>query len=190
MPKAYKVRGRTIQFGEQMGQVLYNVSPVSFGILSTEDAAKQIAEESASTAGDVKAVLDRYAHYVVENLKKGYSIELLGFGNLYLRFKTARSVADRTKANASLVRALVPGFRPSYTLGNNSVRQYSLIPDKITLVNYEKYASGSGTAVEEEMPGGDTEASDTTGGSAGTSGSGTSGGTTGTGSTNTDNPFA
>ncbi len=186
MPKAYKVRKRTMYVGERKGETLYNVTPVSFGILTTEDAAKQIAEESAATPGDVKAVLDRYAHYVVENLKKGYSIELLGFGNLYLRFITARSVSDQSKANASLVRSLVPGFRPSFTIGNNYVRQYALIPDKITLVNYDKFTAGADSAVEEEMPG---ESDNGTGGTSG-SGSTSGSGTTGTGSTNTDNPFA
>ncbi len=70
MPKAYKVRKRTMNFGERKGETLYNVSPVSFGTLTTEESAKQIAEESASTPGDVKAVLDRYVHYVVEMFAK------------------------------------------------------------------------------------------------------------------------
>ncbi len=178
MPKAYKVRKRMMNFGERKGETLYNVSPVSFGTLTTEEAAKQIAEESASTPGDVKAVLDRYAHYVVENLKKGYSIELLGFGRLYLRFKTMSSVADKSKANASLVRSLVPGFRPAFTMGNNNARQYALVPDKITLVNYNSYITGMTSDTED-----DTVTDEGTGGTSGS-------GTTGTGSTNTDNPFA
>ncbi len=181
MPKAYKVSKRTMYFGERKGETLYNVTPVSFGTLTTDEAAKQIAEESSATPGDVKNVLDRYAHYVVENLKKGYTIELLGFGYLYLRFKTAGSVTDKSKANASLVRSLVPGFRPSYTLGNNNVRQYSLIPDKITLVNNATYSTGGGTNVEEEIGG----SSDESGGSG-------SGGTTDDGYKDdaSSNPFA
>ncbi len=171
MPKAYKVRKRKMYFGERKGETLYSVTPVSFGTLTTEEAAKQIAEESAATPGDVKNVLDRYAHYVVDNLKKGYSIELLGFGNLFLRFITAGSVTDPTKANASLVRSLIPGFRPAFTVGNNYVRKYALIPDKITLVNYTTYANTSGTDVEEEI-GGSSDESDSGSGSDGTTDSG------------------
>ncbi len=149
MPKAYKVTARQIQFGEHKGETRYNVSPVSYGILSSDDVARQIAAESSATPGDVKNVLDRYAYYVMENLKKGYSIELLGFGTLYLRFHTLNCVPNKADANASLVRSLLPGFRPAYTVVNRS-RQYKLIPDKITLVKYgEKEAGAIGTDARE-----------------------------------------
>ena len=97
--------------------------------------AKQISAESTATPGDVKAVLDRYAYYVVENLKKGYSIELLGFGTMHLRFLKGKSVDSPDKANASLVRAIMPAFRPSYNMINGN-RVYNLTPEKITLVKY------------------------------------------------------
>ena len=83
----------------------------------------------------MKAVLDRYAYYVVENLKKGYSIELLGFGTLYLRFITRKSVDDEKQATAALVKTVIPAFRPSFTVVNGS-RIYDLVPDRITLVKY------------------------------------------------------
>ena len=107
MSKAYKVTSRMIQIGERKGETVYSVRPVSYGILSADDVARQIAMESSSTPGDVKAVLDRYAYYVIENLKKGYSIELLGFGTLYLRFITTGAVTDEKQATASLVKRLV-----------------------------------------------------------------------------------
>ena len=144
MPKAYRTVKRTVNIGERKGETLYNVSPVSYGILSTNDVARQIAAESTASPGDVKAVLDRYAYYVVENLKKGYSIELLGFGTLFLRFITRKSVDDEKEATAALVKILVPGFRPSFTVVNGS-RIYDLIPDRITLVKY-----GDTAAVESE----------------------------------------
>ncbi len=135
MPKAYRVTRRELQIGSRKGETVYNVSPVSYGVLGSDDVARQIAAESTASSGDVKNVLDRYAYYVVENLKKGYSIELLGFGTLYLRFITGRSVTAEKDATAALVKSLVPGFRPAYTLVNKN-RIYSLVPDKITLVKY------------------------------------------------------
>ena len=141
MPKAYRTVKRTVNIGERAGATLYNVAPVSYGILSTNDVARQIAAESTASPGDVKAVLDRYAYYVVENLKKGYSIELLGFGTLFLRFITRKSVEDEKEATAALVKSLVPGFRPSFTVVNGS-RLYDLIPDRITLVKYGDPAAG------------------------------------------------
>ena len=139
MSKAYRVVGKKIPTGTKKGQVVYTVSPVSYGILTTEEAARQISAESTATPGDVKAVLDRYAYYVVENLKKGYSIELLGFGTLYLRFVKEKGVETPDKANANLVKAVLPAFRPSYTMVNGS-RLYSLVPEKITLVKYNPEA--------------------------------------------------
>ena len=135
MPKAYRTVKRTINVGERKGETLYNVSPVSYGILTATDVARQIAAESTASPGDVKAVLDRYAYYVVENLKKGYSIELLGFGTLYLRFITRKSVDDEKQATAAIVKTVIPAFRPSFTVVNGS-RIYDLVPDRITLVKY------------------------------------------------------
>lgn len=139
MSKAYKVVGKKIPSGDKKGQVVYTVSPMSYGVLTTDEVARQISAESTATPGDVKAVLDRYAYYVVENLKKGYSIELLGFGTLYLRFIKEKSVDRADKANASLVKTLLPAFRPSFSIVNGS-RIYSLVPEKIALVKYNPEA--------------------------------------------------
>lgn len=152
MPTAYKVMKRVIQLGDRKGETVYNVSPVCYGTLTTDDVARQIAAESTASPGDVKNVLDRYAYYVVENLKKGYAIELLGFGKLYLRFINSKSVSAEKDASAALVKTLVPGFRPSFTMVNNS-RIYDLIPDKISLV---KYNGTSAPAGEDTSDGEDT----------------------------------
>lgn len=136
MSKAYRVTPYLIQIGDRKGETVYNVTPVNYGTLTSDDVARQIAAESTASPGDVKAVLDRYAYYVVENLKKGYAIELLGFGKLYLRFLTGKSVTDEKKATANLVKSLIPAFRPSFTIVNGA-RIYDLVPDKIQLVKYQ-----------------------------------------------------
>lgn len=136
MSKAYKVVTCKLNVGNRKGETVYSVRPVSYGVLSTDDVAKQISAESTATPGDVKAVLDRYAYYVVENLKKGYDIELLGFGNLHLRFIKSKAAAELKDANAKLVKCIVPAFRPSFTVDKNRKRTYSLIPERITLVKY------------------------------------------------------
>ena len=136
MSKSYAVFGKLLTMGERKGETVYSVRPVSYGTLTTDEVAKQISTESTATPADVKAVLDRYAYYVIDNLKKGYSIELLGFGTLYLRIITDKAVTDKKKANANLVKALIPGFRPSFTVDKNGKRTYDLIPERITLVKY------------------------------------------------------
>lgn len=189
MSKSYAVFGKLLTMGERKGETVYSVRPVSYGTLTTDEVAKQISNESTATPADVKAVLDRYAYYVIDNLKKGYSIELLGFGTLYLRFITEKSVTDKKKANANLVKALIPGFRPSFTVDKNGKRTYDLIPERITLVKYKP----KGEATDEEG-GGNTPTEDDNkkpSGEGGTtpagggSGSSTGGGDTGKGD-NTD----
>lgn len=169
MSKSYKVVKRTMNMGEKKGQTVYSVRPVSYGTLTTDEVANQISMESTATPGDVKAVLDRYAYYVKENLKKGYNIELLGFGTLYLRFLTSGAVDEEKKANASLVKTLMPAFRPSFTMLNGS-RIYSLLPEKVSLVKY-----GDEVDDETDDSGGSTDTgSDSSTGSGSTTGSDTS----------------
>ncbi len=141
MPKAYKVVKRTVMFDKENIHDVFTVAPVNYGTLTTDDVARQIAAESSATPGDVKNVLDRYAYYVVENLKKGYAIQLLGFGTLNIRFMKTKTVSSEKMANASLIKGLVPGFTPSYTVVNGS-RIYDLLPDKIQLVKYTGPATG------------------------------------------------
>lgn len=151
MSKSYKVFPRTLTMGEKKGQTVYSVRPVSYGTLTTEEVAKQISTESTATTADVKAVLDRYAYYVVENLAKGYNIELLGFGTLYLRFINNKAVSEPKKANANLVKSIMPGFRPSFSVDRNGKRTYDLIPNRISLVKYGEDAND---------PNGDSKPSD------------------------------
>ncbi len=174
MSIAYKVVARNLNFGsESENKTVYSVRPASYGTLTTDDAARQIAAESSSSPGDVKSVLDRYAFFVKENLKKGYNIELLDCGTLFTRFITGKSVETSKEANASLVKSMLPGFRPSYKLSPSGNRVYDLIPTKITLVKFDDEADS--TAADGTGSG----SSDTSGGSASDSGSGTGGSTTG-----------
>ena len=135
MSKAYRVSKRTVMFDKKNPKTVYSVSPVNYGTLSTEDVANQIAAESSATPGDVKNVLDRYAHYVKENLKKGYQIQLLGFGYLSIRFITTGTAKTEKEATAKLIQSLVPSFILSFKVVNGK-RIYDLMPDKITLVKY------------------------------------------------------
>ena len=136
MSQSYTTFAKKIPLGDRKGQIVYNVRAVSYGTLSTDAVAKQISQESTATTADVKAVLDRYAYYVVENLRKGYSVELLGFGTVFLRFITKPGVTDPTLANAKQVKSIVPDFRPSFTRDRNGKRTYDLIPERVTIVKF------------------------------------------------------
>ena len=188
MSKYYSVFSRTLTMGTRKGETVYSVRPVSNGTLTTDKVAKQISTESTATTADVKAVLDRYAYYVMDNLAKGYNIELLGFGTLYLRFITNKSVTDPKKAKSNLVKSIVPAFRPSFTVDRNGKRTYDLIPNRITLVKYgeeEKDGATDGSTTDpgtkpsdkgDNTQGGGTENG---GENAGTDGGGTEAGSDG-----------
>ena len=164
MSKAYKVTKRTVMFDKENPKTVYSVSPVSYGVLTTEDVANQIAAESSATPGDVKNVLDRYAYYVKENLKKGYNIQLLGFGNLSIRFITSGTAKTEKEANAKLIQGLVPAFNPSFKIINGR-RIYDLLTDKVTLVKY------NGTIPEDSKIDTSTDSSDPSDNPSGGSGS-------------------
>ena len=188
MSKYYSVFSRTLTMGTRKGETVYSVRPVSNGTLTTDKVAKQISTESTATTADVKAVLDRYAYYVMDNLAKGYNIELLGFGTLYLRFITNKSVTDPKKAKSNLVKSIVPAFRPSFTVDRNGKRTYDLIPNRITLVKYgeeEKDGATDGSTTDPDTKpsdkGDNTQGGGTENGSesGGTDGGGTDAGSDG-----------
>ena len=193
MSKSYKISKTVVHMGPKKGKTLYSVRPYSYGTLTTEEVAKQISMESTATPADVKAVLDRYAYYVKENLKKGYDIELFGFGKLYLRFLTGKAVEKEKDATAKLVKSILPAFRPSYYLLKNGSRVYNLIPDSIELVKYgdeKKDKPTGGTTDGEKKPttGDSTNGGENTGGeSTGGENAGGSENTGGTGSESGDN---
>ena len=193
MSKAYKVTKRTVMFDKSNPKTVYSVSPVNYGTLTTDDVANQIAAESSATPGDVKNVLDRYAYYVKENLKKGYQIQLLGFGYLSLRFITSGTAKTEKEATAKLIQSLVPSFIPSFKIVNGK-RIYDLMPDKITLVKWNGTIpedstvtpGGSDTTDPGSDPGSGSDTTDPGSGSGSGSdtgsGSSGSGGSTGGGS--------
>ena len=188
MSKAYKVTKRTVMFDKKNPKTVYSVSPVNYGTLTTDDVANQIAAESSATPGDVKNVLDRFAYYVKENIKKGYQIQLLGFGYLSIRFITTGTAKAEKDATAKLIQSLVPSFSPSFKVINGK-RIYDLMPDKITLVKYNGTIPAD-SVVDTTDPGagsGSGSGTDTTDPGSGSTDPGSgSGSSSGSGSDNTD----
>ena len=183
MSKAYRVSKRTVMFDKKNPKTVYSVSPVNYGTLSTEDVANQIAAESSATPGDVKNVLDRYAYFVKENLKKGYQIQLLGFGYLSIRFITTGTAKTEKEATSKLIQSLVPDFLPSFKIINGK-RIYDLLPDKITLVKY----NGS-TPADSTIEDGGSDVTDPGSGGSGSDSSDTENPSDGGGSSSGDPDF-
>lgn len=156
----------TLLLGENKGEKRYSPQVVTPGKKTTEDAAKQISEESSFTVADVIGVLNRYKRYVQDRLSDGFSIELLGFGVIYPKLVKAGSVNTADEVTARLVKCLIPGFRPAYTIYNGN-RVYTLMPDKISI---EKSDDGSATGLNDDGSA-DSESSATNDSDSSTSGS-------------------
>lgn len=144
MPQAFQARKFRIPKSEPKQEV-YKPIPYYFGTLTSKDAADQISEESSLTKGDVLNVLDRYQRFVITNLQKGYKVELLGFGTIYNRLVSEKGVKTQEEVKASMIKAVVPGFSPSYTILNGS-RRYSLLGEKTQLMK----VSLNGKPIEED----------------------------------------
>lgn len=128
-----------INIGTREGDIVYTPQLVTYGRKTTADAARQITEESSFTEGDVIGVLNRYKRYVIERLKDGYQVELLGFGTIYNKALRDKGVDSEKEVTSKLIKRLVPGFRPGFNVVNGN-RIYTLMPDKIALVK----ADGTG----------------------------------------------
>lgn len=159
MPQAYKAKKTVIAVGSRKGETVYTPKLISYGKKTTEDAALQISEESSLTEAEVLGVLNRYKRYVIERLKDGYCVELLGFGTIYTRMQRTGSAESAEKVTASLIKSLIPGFRPYYTVVNGN-RIYNLMPDKISLVKTEEIADMDAEETTPEGDGGSTSGGD------------------------------
>ena len=129
-----------------------------------------------------------------ENIKKGYQIQLLGFGYLSIRFITTGTAKAEKDATAKLIQSLVPSFSPSFYVINGK-RIDGLIPNKITLVKYTGSipadsvvdttdpGAGSGSDTDNTEPDAGSGSGSDSGSDSGSGSSGSgSGGSTGGGS--------
>lgn len=177
MPVNFISKQTVLQSEGRKGEIVYTPKLITFGKKTTEDAAKQISEESSFTEADVIGVLNRYKRYVIERLKDGYCVELLGFGVIYARAIKAVGVKKAEDVTAKMIKSLLPGFRPAFIKINGN-RVYTLMPDKISLV---KSDGAGGTELNDDGTTGD-DSSSTTDDSSSDSGSGS-----GTSSSGDDN---
>lgn len=164
----------TLLLGDNKGEKRYSPQVVTPGKKTTDDAAKQISEESSFTVADVIGVLNRYKRYVQDRLSDGFSVELLGFGVIYPKLVKTGSVKTADEVTARLVKCLIPGFRPAYTIYNGN-RIYTLMPEKISIeTTDDESATGLNDDGSTDSSSSTTTDSDNTGGSSSSTDSGTS----------------
>lgn len=136
MAQPFYARKLVLNVGPRKGETVYFAQAHYYGVISTKDMAEQIAEESALTAADVKAVIDRLVYFCKRNMTLGYKISIDGLGTFYNELLTGGSVASPEEVDVKLVRKIRPAFKPEYTIVNGNFR-YALLPEKTELVKID-----------------------------------------------------
>ncbi len=153
MAQPYYARKTDLRIGDRKGETVYSAQPYYYGTISTDDVAKQIAQESALTQADVIGVIERLSYFCQTHMSLGYKVQLKGMGTFCNELITTRTVATAREVDTKLIRAVRPKFTAEYTVVNGAFR-YALLPEKTDLVKIA-FAGGVPTVVEDENAAGD-----------------------------------
>lgn len=83
MALKYKLLKQKASVGKFKGQQVYVAQRVSSGRIDFDQFCDMIAEESAMTSADVKAIMDRMNHIFERFLFDGYTIDCGELGTFY-----------------------------------------------------------------------------------------------------------
>ncbi|WP_329903449.1 HU family DNA-binding protein [Porphyromonas pogonae] len=111
----FKLVGRKINIGPQKGKNIYTAQPVYLDDMNFKELCTRIAEYSAMTSADVRAVLDRMVYVMNEELVKGRIVRLEDFGSFRLSFGS-KAVEKEGDFNTGLIRTPKILFTPSKEL--------------------------------------------------------------------------
>ena len=113
MPIPYKARKAILANKE--GKKLYHPQVVIIGNCSLNDLAKEVAELSSLSTGDVKTTIDNLISVMTRHLQSGESVTLDGLGNFTLSFKSrGNGVENPDDVSPSDARLRI-NFRPATT---------------------------------------------------------------------------
>lgn len=113
MPIPYKARKAILANKE--GKKLYHPQVVIIGNCSLNDLAKEVAELSSLSTGDVKNTIDNLISVMTRHLQSGESVTLDGLGNFTLSFKSrGNGVENPDDVSPSDARLRI-NFRPATT---------------------------------------------------------------------------
>lgn len=148
MAQPYIAKKTVLNIGSRKGETVYGLRPFYYGVISTKQVAKQIAEESALTEADVMGVINRLANYCQSHMALGYKIKLDGMGTFYNQVSTTGTAKTEKEVTARLVRSVRPGFTPEYEVLPSGARRYALLPERIDMV--KKCCTGDESATDGE----------------------------------------
>ena len=86
-------------------------------VMGKKQVIEAITKKTKVSKKDTEATLNAFLDVVKENLKKGYSVRLIPFGNFEVRHRAARTGRNpRTGSKIKIKARNVPAFRPGKAL--------------------------------------------------------------------------
>lgn len=113
MPIPYKARKASLANKE--GKKLYHPQVVIIGNTDLNDLAKEVAELSSLSTGDVKNTIDNLISVMTRHLQSGESVTLDGLGNFTLSFKSRGNGVENPDDVSPSDARLKINFRPAST---------------------------------------------------------------------------
>lgn len=127
------------------GQKLYHPRVVHTSTIATKQLAREIAEYSSLSTGDVKNTIDNLVTVMTKHLHSSESVTVDGLGTFSIIMRSkgkGAATADEVKAAQAL---LLVRFTPSFTKNqDNTVATRSLITG-VKCLPYSKDAAASGS---------------------------------------------
>ena len=110
------------------GKKLYHPSTVHIGLVTTAQMAKEVAEYSSLTAGDVKNTIDNLITVVARHLQASESVTLNGFGSFrYTLNKVANGVENAEDVSITQSKLMVRFIPASTRNANRTTATRSLV---------------------------------------------------------------
>ena len=165
MPIPYKARKAILANKE--GKKLYHPQVVIIGNCSLNDLAKEVAELSSLSTGDVKNTVDNLISVMTRHLQSGERVTLDGLGNFTLSFKSrGNGVENPDDVSPSDARLRI-NFRPATTRNNDrTVATRSLLTGS-SFVRWGNNGSTSETPTEPDDTGDNGDSGNNGGGATG-----------------------
>ncbi|MDQ0256679.1 DNA-binding protein HU-beta [Evansella vedderi] len=85
--------------------------------MNKTELVAEVTEKTELTKKDATAVVDALIESITDSLKKGESVQLIGFGNFEVRERAARKGRNpQTGEEIEIAASKVPAFKPGKSL--------------------------------------------------------------------------
>lgn len=154
MPVIYKSQQSSLPTKE--GKKLYHPRVVLTGNVSTNQIAREIAELSSLSTGDVKNVLDNLVSVMTRHLQASESVSLDGLGSFRYTLNSSGHGVETASEVSATQATLMVRFQPASTRNLDGSQATRSLVTGAKCVRFDQLESTSGATApdegEEELP--------------------------------------